>query len=74
MEEDNVPPENKIARDPPVTTQKSRPGSKRKKGGLELQKPKQTTCGVCHELGHDARTCPVRLANPEQFSLLGLFV
>ena len=57
-----------------MTNPKGRPGTKRKKCGLELQKPKQTRCGVCHELGHDARTCPVRLANPEQIPLLGLFV
>ena len=73
MEEDAATVENRKARNPPMSATKGRPGSKRKKGGLQLQKPKQGLCGVCKQPGHDARTCEVRLANPEKYSLLGLF-
>nr|XP_051202161.1 protein FAR-RED IMPAIRED RESPONSE 1-like [Lolium perenne] len=73
MEEDAATVENRKARNPPMSATKERPGSKRKKGGLQLQKPKQGLCGVCKQPGHDARTCEVRLANPEKYSLLGLF-
>ena len=73
MEQDPAVASRQSARDPPVTTAKGRPCSKRKKGGLQLQQPKATICGVCKESGHDARTCLVRLANPEKYPLLGLF-
>ncbi|KAK1686125.1 hypothetical protein QYE76_046973 [Lolium multiflorum] len=73
MEEDAATVENRKARNPPMSATKGRPGSKRKKGGLQLQKPKQDLCGVCKQPGHDARTCEVRLANPEKYNLLGLF-
>jgi hypothetical protein len=67
--------ENREAQDPPVTTTKGRPGQKRKKGGLQLQKqkPRSTKCAVCNEPGHDAKECPVRLANPEMYPMLSLF-
>nr|XP_051196586.1 protein FAR1-RELATED SEQUENCE 5-like [Lolium perenne] len=73
MEEDAATVENRKARNPSMSATKGRPGSKRKKGGLQLQKPKQGLCGVCKQPGHDTRTCEVRLANPEKYSLLGLF-
>jgi hypothetical protein len=73
MEEDAATVENRKARNPPMSATKGRPGSKRKKGGLQLQKPKQGLYGVCKQPVHDARTCEVRLANPEKYSLLGLF-
>jgi hypothetical protein len=57
---------NKKAKDPPVTAARGRPCSKRKKSGLQLKKPNPTTCSVCGEIDHDARNCPVRLANPEK--------
>ncbi|XP_051221820.1 protein FAR1-RELATED SEQUENCE 5-like [Lolium perenne] len=66
MDEDVSQSINKKAKDPPVTAAKGRPCSKRKKGGLQLKKPNPTTCSVCGEIDHDARNCPVRLANPEK--------
>jgi hypothetical protein len=67
--------ENKLARDPPVTSTKGRPTERRKKSGLQLQKPQkcQTKCAVCNEPGHVANDCPVRLANPDKYPLLSLF-
>jgi hypothetical protein len=72
MEQDPTIVLNRKSRDPLITTRKGRPGSKRKKGGLELQKPKPTTCSVCNESVHDVRTCKVRLANPEMYPILSL--
>jgi hypothetical protein len=69
MEEDPIVAMNSIAKDSPVTTRKGRPGAKRKMGGLKLQKPKGTTCSVCHEKDHDARTCKIHFANPEKYPL-----
>lgn len=65
--------QNRKARDPPMSNTKGRPQSKRKKSGLHLNKPNPTNCSVCNENDHDARNCPVRLANPEKYPLLSLF-
>ena len=64
---------NSRAQNPPFETARGRPGQKRKKGALHLQPTRATTCSVCHESDHDARNCPVRLANPERYPLLSLF-
>jgi rubrerythrin len=61
------------ARDPPITNTKGRPSWKRKKGGLQLQKPNPTVCKVCGDLVHDVHNCPVWLANPEKYPVLSLF-
>ncbi|CAM0882048.1 unnamed protein product [Alopecurus aequalis] len=62
--------ENMVAQNPPYTSGRGRPSQKRKKGGLQLQQPRPTMCSVCKKTEHDARGCPVRLANPEKFPLL----
>jgi hypothetical protein len=66
---------NRKAQDPPVTTTKGRPVSKRKKGALQLTKPKPraSKCAVCNDPSHDAKNCPVRLANPQKYHLFSLF-
>ena len=62
-----------VARDPPSSTTKGRPEQKRKKGGLQLQPSRQTTCSLCKSKDHDARNCPDRLANPEKYPMFALF-
>ena len=50
-----------------------RPCQKKRKGALHLQPSRKTICSVCQSERHDARNCPVRLANPEKYPLLALF-
>jgi hypothetical protein len=64
---------NRKAKDPTKSKIKGRPVSKRKKSGLHLSKPHPTACSVCNELGHVARNCPVRLANPEKYPIKSIF-
>ena len=71
--DDPMAASNSVARNLPTTTRRGRPGPKRKKGGLQLQPSRPTFCSVCKEKDHDARNCPVRLADPERYLLLSLF-
>ena len=61
---DAAPSSNtKLILDPPKTTTKGRPKSKRKQSGFEIAKPKtKRKCGVCGSLEHDKRTCKSPLA------------
>ena len=69
---DNVPT-MPIVRDPPIITRRGRPEQKRKKGQLHLQPSRKTKCSVCGTTEHDARNCPVRIANPERYPIMSLF-
>uniref|UniRef100_A0ACD5ZES7 Uncharacterized protein n=1 Tax=Avena sativa TaxID=4498 RepID=A0ACD5ZES7_AVESA len=73
VEENRNSAHDEIARDPPVVITKGRPSFKRKNSGLQLKKPRPTKCSACNKTDHDARNCPIRMANPEKFPLLGLF-
>ena len=53
MEEDAELAANRKVLNPPIATTKGRPSEKRKKGGLQLQKPRVSTCAVCNEKGHE---------------------
>ena len=64
---------NSTVQDPLRQASAGRPRQKRMKGALHLQPSRRTACSVCSSFEHDARNCPVRLANPERYPLLALF-
>ena len=66
-------PSNSSVQDPLTQPPTGRPRQKRRKGALHLHPSRKTTCSVCKSETHDARNCPVRIANPEKYPLLALF-
>lgn len=54
-----------MARDPPETTTKGRPGDKRKKSGLHLKSTKKGLYAVCGSKEHNTQNCPKKITTLE---------
>ena len=54
--------ENRRVRNPPKTTTKGRPESKRKKSGLHLKSTSKPKCAVCGSTEHKTAACPTKIA------------